>query len=582
MSSGYNRTDVCNANRQLNQRLRSNATLSKNWPDRGSSLSMNVSHEQDLIDKTNSQTLPNMRYNHGLIHFFPSEKQRKSSDKTLLYEPPEKRLTPSERIAQHSLDDEDEKWYNSLTMSYSTNLRNNRDENLVYNDAGERELHETWRSGMDHNISFKSPQKVIKYLNINPSISYSEDWLLERKKWFLDENGDAYSIQERGFFQRRTFNANLNSTTKIYGYFPINWGTVQTVRHVLTPTIGLRYQPDFSDPEFGYYQQLERTVSVPIIDPDIPDTTYEDVTYSSEQDRYSGSILGGTSRTRQLSTTFSLGNLFQMKRVELDDEGEEIESKLDLFTYNLSTSYNFAADSMRFGDLSANFRASPITAKNQIGPLKQLSVDFTTRHSFYQYDVENNRRVNKFYWDRENASGLNVLRMTSFSTNSRFTISGPSPFAPREVRAESKPDTVDTPRTQENIRRDINDRFGDRSERFTGAGNSPWTITGTARYSLSMDNPMLPRENLQIGATLSLKLTKMWSFSYGTNLNLLTKDIASSNLMVTRDLESWEGTFSWRPQGIGQGFYLKIGIKAPMLRDVKLEQRRGSGPLRQY
>jgi LptD protein len=573
-SGGYYDSYSNNVNQRINQRMNSNATFSHNWPERGSSFSLNLKHEQDLEDKTNSQTLPNMSYRHGLIRFFPTEQQKKSDDKTLLYEPPQPRLAPGERVEQRDSDDE-EKWYNNLTMSYNNRMQQERSEDLVSDGAGGTELEETWRSGLEHNISFKAPQKVMRYLNLNPSISYNEDWMLERRNWYIDDNGLSQSIQERGFFQRRTFNASLNTTTKLYGFFPMNRWSIQTFRHVLTPTVGMSYRPDFSDPEFDYYQRLERTLEVQEIDPTTLDTLYSDVTYSDERDRYYGGILGGTSRGKRLSANFSLNNLFQMKRVKLDDEGEEIESKYDLFSYNVSTSYNFAADSLNFSDLSASFRASPITGKTKLGPLDQLNLDIQTQHSFYQYDVVNNRRSKDLYWDRDDFTGLNFLRLTSFSTSSNFAITGSSPFTARKPQAEAPPDTT-TQRPDDDIRQQINERFSDPSERFNGTGGSPWRVNGSIRYRLSMVNPMEPRETLFVTASLSLKLTERWSFQYSTSLDLINKDIANSNLSVKRDLESWEGTFRWSPQGINQGFYLRIGIKAPMLRDVQLEQRRRS------
>jgi hypothetical protein len=34
-------------------------------------------------------------------------------------------------------------------------------------------------------------------------------------------------------------------------------------------------------------------------------------------------------------------------------------------------------------------------------------------------------------------------------------------------------------------------------------------------------------------------------------------------------------SINWTPNGYGSGFYLKINVKSPTLRDLKLEQRGG-------
>ncbi|MBS1261555.1 MAG: LPS-assembly protein LptD [Calditrichaeota bacterium] len=587
VSSGSYYSEISdNANRRLDQRIRSNATLTHRWPESGS-MSLNLTHTQNLATGENSQTLPNLSYTMDRIYLFPSATQRKREEKDLLYEPPEPRTPPGERNGPRER--EQDRWYNTISLSYNSRLENQREEGV------DGPLDVTWRSGIEHSARLNAPQKLFRYFNVNPSIRYSEDWFNERRRWHLDENGNAYSTQERGFFQRRTFSGSVSATTKLYGYFPINRFTVQTVRHVLTPNLSFSYQPDFSDPIWGYYQSLERTVidtsTGPIRDyyqslerREIDTSTGETIHYSGEHDRYQGTLPGGTPRGKRLSLNMSLDNLFQMKRVRLNDEGEEVESKMDLFTYNLATSYNFAADSLHFSNLSASLRANPISGKTRLGPLERLNIDLSTTHSFYQYDIDANREVDRFYWEREDLSGLNLLRMTSFQTSSSFTLSGKSPFVRAPEEEEAAPDTAAGPPEPEEIRDQIRNRFRDPSERGMRdiSGGKPWTISGSIRYNLSMNNPMQPRENLYIDGTISLNLTERWQFRYSTRVDLKTREVVTSNLSVHRDLKSWEASFRWSPKGIGQGFYLRIGIKAPMLRDVQVEQRRGQGALSQF
>lgn len=138
-----------------------------------------------------------------------------------------------------------------------------------------------------------------------------------------------------------------------------------------------------------------------------------------------------------MSLGFSLSNLFQMKRVKVDEKGEEKELKTDLFTYTMSTNYNFAADSLRFSPLSSTFRANPVRQQNRLGPLEKLSIDLSTSHSFYQYvhdpQTGTGKQVNQFYWD-ESGHGLNLLRLTNFSTTSSFALSGKSPLQRKQEK----------------------------------------------------------------------------------------------------------------------------------------------------
>ncbi len=560
VSDGSYYNDVSNnADRRVDQKVRSNATLTRTWPGSRSSFSLNLSHEQNLLTGENAQTLPSMSFRLGAAPLFPGSSQRKKREKNVIYEPPR---PPEERGEV----EEEDRWYNSLTMSYSNRLMNRRSEERVggsYSDPTSGTLAEEYRSGITHSVGFNAPQKALRYINLTPSLSYREDWFNERRRYFADSSGAVHDEQERGFFQRRTFSSSLSANTKVYGYFNLNLGSLRTIRHVVSPQISFTYRPDFSLPAWGLYQEVK-----------LPGG---DIV---RRDRYAGSIFGGSPKGKQMRIGMSLGNLFQMKRVTMDEEGEEKELKTDLFTYNLNTSYNFAADSLRFAPLTASFRAEPIRRGSKLGWLERLSLDVATTHSFYQWDPEAGRTVDRFYWEQPGHEA-NLLRLTNFSTTSSFTLSGASPFAERRA-AEAEADTIESElEGVPEVRRDLGARFADPSQQPTGRRDTPWDLTGRLRYNLRMQDPMNPVETITVNGNINVRLTRKWRFTYSTGFDLKTRDVISSSLRIHRDLHCWEGTFTWNPRGIGQGFYLRIGIKASQLKDVKLEQRRGRGTLSQ-
>lgn len=581
---GYQQEFAQTVNRRLQQTIRSNATLSRRWPGTRHSLTMNLSHFQNLENETNNQTLPSIQYRYGSGPLFPSADERRREDTGLLYEPP----IPRDQRLQEDDDDDEERWYNRINWSYSSRFENKRDESLASVQQGDstvQQLDETWEAGAQHNFSMNMNSTVARFFRLTPSINYEEDWLFERRSWFVHSDGEVASVQERGFFQKRNFSASTSLNTTLYGYFNLNRWTVQTVRHVLTPSIGFSYRPDFSDPKWGLYQEITRPES---------DTTRTvsgglEPGESIRKDRYEGAYFGGSPRGEQLRVNISITNLFQMKRVVRNEDGEEEEKKTDLFNYNLSTSYNFAADSLRWADLSANFRASPISSRNRLGMLERLNIDFSTRHSFYQYDPDAGRTVDEPYWERDNAN-LNLLRLANFSTTASFTLSGASPFVLRQQQASqaTRQEPVDTLGIGEDglpeIDPDLDDPFGDPMRQINrglqrNLGGSPWRLSGTIRYSLGLSNPMNPVEQLNMSTNLSVSLTQNWSVQYSTSFDLIDREINSSQIVLTRDLHCWQGSFSWSPQGIGQGFFLHIGLKASQLQDLKFDRRRGASPI---
>jgi hypothetical protein len=40
-------------------------------------------------------------------------------------------------------------------------------------------------------------------------------------------------------------------------------------------------------------------------------------------------------------------------------------------------------------------------------------------------------------------------------------------------------------------------------------------------------------------------------------------------------LHCWEASLNWSPLGYSPGYYLRIGLKSPQLRDVKIERNQG-------
>jgi hypothetical protein len=57
--------------------------------------------------------------------------------------------------------------------------------------------------------------------------------------------------------------------------------------------------------------------------------------------------------------------------------------------------------------------------------------------------------------------------------------------------------------------------------------------------------------------------------------DLREKRIVDQRYTIYRDLHCWEMQFFWTPTGFSKGFYFRLGIKAPLLQDIKLERRGG-------
>ena len=83
-------------------------------------------------------------------------------------------------------------------------------------------------------------------------------------------------------------------------------------------------------------------------------------------------MAGSTPKYENKSMTFALNNIFQAK-IKKGDE----EKKVDLGSWRMNSSYNFAADSMHLSNLRSSIRSKIIG---------KLNLDISLTHDFYKYD----------------------------------------------------------------------------------------------------------------------------------------------------------------------------------------------------
>ncbi len=309
--------------------------------------------------------------------------------------------------------------------------------------------------------------------------------------------------------------------------------------------MGFSYRPDYTDDAFGYIKNLE-----------------DDSGNIYAFDPFSGTQIGATPSGEQRSINISVRNLFQAKI----QDGEE-ERKIDnLLTWNMNTSYNFAADEFRLAKLRSTFRA---------GWLKKLNLDFSMSHDFYDTNIIDGRavRMNEI---RNNEWGLPTPRMTNVNAATGFNISG------KRLGWSDSPLSSDTTVADTNTFTDLMSgnitRPSARSQTMN-RGNL-WDLNLSLRYSANRMNPLKPKDTFWMNSKLSVNIANNWRIQYNARFDLIEKNLVSHDINIHRDLHCWEMNFTWTPSGFGKGFYLRVNVKSPTLRDLKFESRGGrwSGP----
>ena len=540
----YNRTYGLDVAERMNQKATSNMTYTKRWPKSKNSISMNLYSNQDLlidqkVDPNSNyfisptgagtqlnivnRTLPKFSFRHGQSNLIPTTATNK-------------------------------KWYHNITWNYGLNYTNKdrqyyesqwvdstetydweRDENgdpvdTVYKD-----------NGWIHTASINAPQKIFKYISINPSLSLRSAWVNRTFEGLgYDSTQSFISEETQGFAARTTGSFSLSASTQIYGIFPIPIGPIKVIRHVASPSIGFSWSPDFSKPLFGQDLGYVQAYTDPFGNEFI-------------HDRFSGTMAGSTPRSERKSMNFSLNNVFQAKVLK-DDE----EKKVDLLSWRMSSSYNFAADEYRLANLRSSLRSK--VAGN-------LNLDFSVTHDFYGFDPETGARVPEF---NKNKNGLITPRLTNarFSTGFRFS-------GTRWHDTEKKQDPTDDTTAVEDdlsgpgLTNPLN------TMKNTLKGGKLWSTNVSLSYSYTVSNPLNPKETFWVNTTSSIQMTKNWRVSYRARFDIMEKDLVNHSLSLYRDLHCWELSLNWTPGGLGQGVYVKLNVKSPTLKDLKIEKRGG-------
>ena len=555
----YNRNFGLSEAERMDQKAISKISYSKRWPKAKNSISVNIYENRDLLidqkvsppdefidinengiwdneDSLSADYNGNGEWDVNPYFIEPSRPnyQINEANRTLpafSFRHGQSNLIPTTATKK--------KWYNTITWNYGLNFTNKeRDyfevtDSLKWNPDKQNEQNESWT----HTSSINAPQKLFKYITVNPSLSFKSAWV--DKYYDAVWNDTSFTkIERQGFAAKTTGSFSINANTQIYGLLPIPIGPMRVIRHVMSPSLGYSWTPDFTKPLFG--KDLGYTIK---------ETDY--LGNEKIHDKFAGTTAGSTPKSERKSMNFSVNNIFQTKMTKGDEE-----KKIDLFSWRMSSNYNFAADSMNLANLRSSVR-SKIAGK--------LNLDLSMTHDFYQYNSESKKRINQY----ESTPRLTNAR---FSTGFRF--SGER-WKDRTKADEPK----DTTTTKENlVETELMAPLSNMKN--TLKSGKLWSTNVSLSYSYTATNPSNPRKTFWMNTSSTINVTQQWRVSYRARFDLITRDMVSHSFSIHRDLHCWELSLNWTPSGLGQGIYFKLNVKSPTLRDLKIEKRKGvfSGP----
>lgn len=504
-----------NLNQALDQVIFSNATLSKRWEGSNNSMTVNVSRRQNLLDGTREETLPSVKFNHVQSYPFRREQERRG-------------LTGGDEASL--------KWYELIGYSYNSEFLNRRRKVKSFSGiatTGSFERDE--RRGVNHALRVNASPKL-GHFSISPFINYTEKWYDKSIEKVFDPVDSVIVTKDiQGFRSVRFFSIGVSAGTKFYGIVQPDILGVSSIRHTVTPRLSFNFQPDWSDPKFGYWGT--------VFDP----KRNVEVNYSF----FEREVFGGAPRGEVQSLNFNVSNLFEMKSVP-SDTSQEVE-KYQLLLMNGSLSYNFAADSLRFSELGLSYRTS-------VGSV--LSLSGNSNFNFYKFDPVAGTRVNKFLLDL----GEGIAQLTSFGISVSLSLRG-------DRKSSSQGPIVDQFQSPAAALAGRGRAFFSEFEEGQTDFSIPWNLNLTWDFNQNQRDPTRKFRSSNIRANLGFNLTRNWKITMSGSYDIVNKEVAVPNVNVYRDLHCWELNFNWVPRGIYRGFRLEIRVKAPQLRDLKITKQ---------
>lgn len=551
-TSSYDRnntTSIYNSYNYTNSTRSSTVNLSQRIPNSPWSFNLSANVNQTTRDSMVAMTLPNLTITMSRIYPF-KQKERVGS----------------------------EKWYEKISLSYSGDFRNSV--NVKENKLFETNMLKDWSNGMQHRIPVQATFNVFNYLNITPSLTYTERWYTKGIKQKLNDTGTSWVPGDtiNGFKRIYDFNFSLGFSTKLYGFYTplIGGDKVQAIRHVFTPNISFSAMPDFSSSAFGFYEKFKYYNA---------NGQLVDYVYSP----YGSNIFGSAPRGKSGSINFNFQNNLEMKiKSESDSTGVKKISLID--DLSIGFSYNMMADSMKWSDIGTNLR---------LKLSKSLTVNINATWDPYMYDRirdpsgdPTKDRLNRV--DRMRIShggGFGRLMRTGFSVSPSINQDTVKKWFGRGDGSEDKDKNPDGTPGEEGgesseeptERKSMFDRKEDDGEYDSDGylkNDIKWNLSFNYSVNYAYSNELELKKNEykrklthNFSVSGSLQPTKNWNFTFNTSYDFDQNKFAYLNCTLTRNLHCWSISASFVPIGPYKSYFVSLRASSSMLQDLKYEKR---------
>lgn len=491
----------------------SSVSWSTTFSSIGLSLSSTANLSQNMRDSTLSVTLPDL--NISLSRFYPFKRKHAAGD---------------------------ERWYEKISMSYTGQISNRID--TKEDKFLKSNLIKDWRNGWNHSIPISGNFTLFNYINVSPSFNFQDRMYTHKIMRSWDETAQKEACDTiYGFNNVYNYNMSISASTKLYGFFTpsrkIFGDKIQTIRHVITPSVSFSYAPDFGQGRYGYYKTYQKTNA---------DGSVDLVEYSP----YEGQLYGVPGKGKTGNISFDIANNVEMK-IKSDKDSTGIKKISLIDELGLAMSYNLATDYHPLSDLTMRIR---------LKWWKNYTFNMNAVFASYAYELD---KDGKPYVGNRTLWGMGKFgRFQGTSQNFSFTLTpeklkkwfggGDDEEDKKKKRNNDDEDGIDT-----DIESNVDDTMveGQRSAKNSGGGkaetdadgymrfNMPWSLTFgygiTMRENTSgkfntksMRYPYKFSQNLNFSG--NLRLSEGWNISFSSGYDFDQHKMSMTTASLQRDL----------------------------------------------
>jgi len=324
--------------------------------------------------------------------------------------------------------------------------------------------------GLKHSFGLGLNYKLFGWLNLSNGLDATEVWMDRDKKANKPARGSDVS-------------ASMNARFNLYGIKNFKKFPIKSVRHILSPVIGVSFQPDSK----------------------------------KNADLYSFGGIGVRNAGKAANLNLALDHKWQIKY----GEGSAEKKMNDLLSFHSGISANLINKEHPFTSLSHTLALKPdgmslgdLSLNNGAFKLGGLRMSYASQFSFSQdpYKVNwHSLNLNNQYFSQSVAIGGSAPYKKYYSPpqNTRFSSFG-------------KSDSLNV--------------IADMLEESAESNN--WSLSIT--HDLYASKDIFHAQNSNLRMALSCKLTQNWGLNYNNYYNLKTGTSIAQSFALSRDLHCWK------------------------------------------